>query len=187
MNKSFLNIGISLICTTAFFSFNLPEGWLVAGSKPDFYEMGIAPGQGRDGKNAATIKSIVKKTTDFGTLMQNFSPKDYLGKKIKLSAYAKSENIIGWAGFWMRVDQKNVQEPLSFDNMFNRHIKGTTEWTKYEIVLDVPETASNIAYGCLLNGTGQIWFDDFSFEIVGDAAKVTHTMLLKPINTGFED
>jgi hypothetical protein len=187
MKKSILNTGFSLLLATTLFSFNIPEGWMIAGSKPAFYEMGIAPGQGRDGKNAATIKAIVKRTSEFGTLMQNFLPDSYIGKKIKLTAYAKSENIKGWAGFWMRVDQHNTDKSLPFDNMFNRPIKGTTEWTKYEIVLDVPEKASNIAYGCLLSGSGQIWFDDFSFEVVGEASKPTHTIQTKPLNTGFED
>jgi hypothetical protein len=57
--------------------------------------------------------------------------------------------------------------------MGDRPIKGTTSWTKYDIVLDVPDNASQIAYGALLEGTGQIWFDNIAIEIVDDSVPTT--------------
>jgi hypothetical protein len=50
--------------------------------------------------------------------------------------------------------------------MSTRPIKGTTGWTKYQIVLDVPESSIDIAFGTLLDGEGEIWCDTFSFEVV---------------------
>lgn len=43
-------------------------------------------------------------------------------------------------GLWFRVDG-TTGKSLSFDNMQDRAVKGTTEWARYEIVLDVPEGA----------------------------------------------
>src|ERR1044071_5428324 len=146
--------------TVTLFSFDLPTGWFKAGSEPKSYDMGIDKGAGRDGKNAATIKSTSKKISGFGTLMQQSLPDKYLGKRVRMSGYMKSKDVNSWAGFWFRVDQANSQESLSFDNMQSRAIKGTTDWKKYEIVLDVPTKASNLAYGALVDGTGQIWFCD---------------------------
>lgn len=174
--------GLALLC----FSFTVPAGWFTAGSEPAKYEMGLAPGAGRDGKQAASIRSRADKIKGFGTLMQNIEPGIYAGKKVKLSAYAKTENVTGWAGFWMRVDQAASDRTLGFDNMQDRPIKGNTDWTRYEITLSVPRNASNIAYGCLLSGTGQVWFDDFSFEILGDAGK-SDRYLQAPANLNFED
>jgi hypothetical protein len=53
------------------------------------------------------------------------------------------------AGLWMRVDYYDVV--LAFDNMQNRGVK-TKDWAKYEIVLFVPEEATSISYGTLLDG-----------------------------------
>jgi len=159
------------------FDFPMPFGWFAAGSDPKSYDMGTDQGAGQDGKNAATIKSIDKEIKGFGTLMQQCMPGKYLGKRVKMTGYMKTADVQSWAGFWLRVDQKGSQQPLSFDNMYNgksnRSITGTTSWTKYEIVLDVPAEASNIAYGALLNGTGQIWFDNLSFEIVDNSVPTT--------------
>jgi hypothetical protein len=171
--KSILNYVLLIGTTIALLSFDLPAGWFAAGSKPKSYEMGIDKGAGQDGKNAATIKSIEKMIKGFGTLMQQKKPDNYLGKRIKMTGFMKSENVANWAGLWFRVDQAGSQQSLSFDNMGDRPIKGTTSWTKYEIVLDIPENASQIAYGALLDGTGQIWFDNIAIEIVNDSVPKT--------------
>ena len=173
MTKSILKSVLLLLTTVALLSFDLPTGWFAAGSKPKSYEMGIDKGAGKDGKNAATIKSIDKKIEGFGTLMQQSKPDKYLGKRIRMTGFVKSENVSTWAGLWFRVDQAGSQQSLSFDNMGDRPIKGTTGWTKYEIVLDVPSNASLIAYGALMDGTGQIWFDNITIEIVDDNVPTT--------------
>ena len=151
----------------------LPKYWFKAGSDPDKYEMGIAKGAGQNGVNAATIKSIDKNISGFGTLMQNIDPAKFAGKHVRLSGFMKSENVNEWAGFWMRIDQKNSNQYLSFDNMQERPVTGKTDWKKYEIVLNVPDKATSIAFGALLGGTGQIWISDLKFEEVDNSVKLT--------------
>lgn len=163
-------------CSAVALSFDLPAGWFKAGSHPNSYEMGVDKGAGHNGKNAATIRSIDAKIDGFGTLMQNSTPTDYLGKRVRMTAFVKTKDLSEWAGIWFRIDQKN-STPLGFDNMLNgktdRSIKGTTDWKKYDIVLNVPPNASNIAYGALLVGTGQLWFDNVAFKVVGKQVPTT--------------
>ncbi|MBC7863888.1 MAG: hypothetical protein IAF38_13010 [Bacteroidia bacterium] len=195
MTKKILKNVLLVAATLTLFSFGfaIPEGWFPAGSLPASYDMGVEKASGQDGKNAATIKSTKKKIEGFGTLMQNCLPDKFIGKRVRLSGYMKSKDVESWAGFWMRVDQEGTQHSLSFDNMHDRAIKGTTEWKKYEIVLDVPAKASNIAYGALLNGTGQIWFDKLNFEVVDSYLPTTGKGLSnavinkEPVNLDFEE
>ncbi len=172
-NKSLFTGLLLVMVTVALVSFDLPKGWIVAGDSPTKYDMGIDKGAGQGGKNAATIKSIDKKISGFGTLMQECKADKYLGKKIKMTGMVKSSNVTDWAGLWLRVDQAGSQIPLAFDNMQDRAIKGTTDWKKYEIVLDVPANASILAYGTLLAGTGQVWFNNITFEVVDASTKTT--------------
>jgi hypothetical protein len=113
-----------VVLAIPFLSFDMPKDWFKAGSKPKSYEMGIALGEGMDGKDCATIKSnsTKRKIDGFGTLMQQCKPTKFLGKRIKMTAYVKSENVKKWAGLWLRVDQANSQTSLSFDNMGDRPI-----------------------------------------------------------------
>lgn len=147
--------------------------WFKAGSDPGNYKMGVDSSIQHDGKKAMTIKSIDPEIQDFGTYMQNFKADQYLGKRVRMTGYMKSNDVANWAGFWLRVDQADPKQVLSFDNMQDRAIKGTTDWKKYEIILDVPGNASNIAFGALLAGTGQIWFDNLNFEIVDSSVPTT--------------
>ncbi len=71
---------------------------------------------------------------------------------------------------------------LAFDNMKDRPIKGTTEWRKYEVVLDVPEEAEDIFFGFLLHGTGRAWVDDITFDVVGRDVATTDLRLEPQIN-----
>jgi hypothetical protein len=188
--KLILLTGLILIC----FSFEIPKGWFVSGNSPNSYEMGIDVGTGQTGGNAATIKSVKKKISGFGTLMQQIKPDKFLGQRIKMTGFVKSENVKNFAGLWLRVDRG--AKPVSFDNMQQRPIKGTTEWKQYEIVLDVPKDATGISFGALLTGTGQIWFDNLTFEIVDDSVKPTSSInskessfntLREPENLEFEE
>ncbi len=187
--KLFMLAGIAATAI-ALQSYDLPKDWFKAGSQPGKYEMGIDPGKGHDGKNCATIKSTSSKIRGFGTLMQTSLPDKYLGKRVRMSGYMKAENVDKWAGFWLRVDKKDNDKSSAFDNMSDRPVKGTTDWKKYEIVLDVSLNAKDIAYGCLLAGTGQVWFDDIQFEVVGKDVPVTGTGIIKsveePSNLNFE-
>jgi hypothetical protein len=147
--------------------------WFKTGSAPKQYENFIDSINQHDGKNVMTLKSVEASIDGFGTLMQNMKPGKYLDKRVRMTGYLKSKDVTDWAGFWFRVDQADSQQPLPFDNMQNRQIKGTTDWKKYEIVLDVPGSASNIAFGALLSGTGQIWIENVNFEIVDNSVPTT--------------
>ncbi|MEO5644072.1 MAG: hypothetical protein ABIQ40_14435 [Bacteroidia bacterium] len=192
MKKLLLKSTVFVLTMTALVSFDRAHGWFAAGSKPKSYEMGIEKGSGQDGKNAATIKSKDRHIKGFGTYMQMSKPDKFLGKRVRMSGYVKSQNVKAWAGLWFRVDKANSNVSLAFDNMSRRAIKGTTEWTKYEIVLNVPSNASALAYGALLNGTGQIWFDQVNFEVVDSTFATTggeksETLLQEvPSNLDFE-
>lgn len=177
MKTTLIKLTFIVLAVFGLLSFDLPTGWFPAGSEPKSYDMGVDNGAGQDGKNTATIKSNKSKIKGFGTLMQNCLPNKYWGKRVRMSGYMKTADVAEWAGFWLRVDEAGSKKFLAFDNMHDgkteRSVKGTTEWTKYDIVLNVPRNASNLAYGALLCGTGQIWFDNLSFEEVDDTVPTT--------------
>ena len=181
----------------------LPAGWKVRGPRvavrPDalgvFTDYDIA----RSGRSAS-ILSVDATHEDWGTLMQSIFADDYRGKRVRFSAWVKSFRVGTWAGLWVRVDTETL-EGVAYDDMEGRAIEGTSEWTRYEVVVDVDEYAYAINIGVLLYGTGQVWIDDGSFEIVDDSVPVTdqfpmgskHTYALpkrlfnEPVNLNFDE
>ena len=141
-----------------------PKGWILAGSKPKEYDTGV------DSDSHAYLKAT-KPVDGFGTLMQSFEAGGYLGKRIRFTGLVKAQNVQDWAGLWMRVDKGT--QPVAFDNMQDRPIKGTSDWQSYDVVLDVPQEATGIAFGVLLSSSGTVWLDGLKFEIVSKDVPVT--------------
>lgn len=152
---------------------SFPGGWHKAGSHPHSYNMGIDDKGSAAGGPCSAIFSVEEVGHGFGTLM-TYLPKaeSYRGKRIRLSGYMRTENVKDWAGFWLRVDMPD-NSTGEFDNMSNRAVKGTTDWQKYEVVLNVDPSATAIAYGVLMTEVGKVWFDRVSIEIVGDEVAST--------------
>jgi len=167
----------------------VPRGWFLAGSKPSEFEAGVDPGQAYQGHRSAYLKSKQLSVDGFGTLMQQFTAEQYLGKRVRLSGVVKSQEVAEWAGLWLRVDKG--KEMVAFDNMQDRAIKGRTDWRRYEVVLDVPKDASGIALGILLTGTGEVWLNGARFEVVGPDVAVTGSSNAKtpdkPVNLDFDE
>jgi hypothetical protein len=169
-------------------------GWFPAGSHPKEYKMEIQSEVHHSGSKAAMMKYTAStEPSGFGTYMQSHRPGAWLGKKIKMTGWIKTENVDGWCGMWGRIDG-DKSETIDFDNMEDRSIKGTTDWTKYEVILNVQKDAKAVAYGVLLAGKGTVYFDDISFDILGDAVPgESHQKKLekeypdKPANLNFED
>lgn len=167
-----------------------PEGWFVAGSAPKDYEFGTDSSARPEGGKAAYIKSITSNSSGFGTLMQNVSPESYAGSRVRLSALMRTKDA-SRGQMWLRIDGAD-QKILGFDNMDSRPVSGTTDWRMYEIVLDVPAAAKNIAFGFFLVGTGTVWADDFALEVVDRTVPLTASgppeaaLPKSPTNSNFE-
>ncbi len=152
----------------------VPKGWVARGSNPENYDMRADLTVRHGGKASGHIKSKASATAEgFGTMMQEIKADSYRGKRIRLSGFVKGDGVENWAGLWTRVDGEQGDH-LSFDNMMNRPIKGTTDWKKYEVVLDVPASSRNIAFGVLLGGKGQVWMDGLQLEVVGQDVSSTN-------------
>jgi hypothetical protein len=92
-----------------------------------------------------------------------------------MTAYVRSRGVENSAGLWMRVEGSDGKGNYSVSsNLMRTPIKGTTDWKRCEVVLDVPkEGAAAIYFGVMLAGKGQVWADDFKFEAVGKEVRTT--------------
>jgi hypothetical protein len=184
-----LQVALLLTICTATLHAAAPTGWYVAGNKPTEYESGIDPLAAHNSLPSAYLKSKQPDVRGFGTLMQDFRADRYLGKRVRFSAFVKTDDAKNWAGLWMRVDEGSKQ--LAFDNMHDRPIRGTSTWQKYEIVLDVPQDATGIFFGVLLSGSGTVWINHAKFDVVGPTVLPTNGDVIQrpeePTNLDFEN
>jgi hypothetical protein len=149
-----------------------PFGWFLAGTHPQEYTATLDTKIRHSGSRSCCVSCKVKKASGWTTLMQNMGTAPYLGKRLRMSYWVRAEDV-GYVSGWMRVDGASKGDMVSFDNMCNRKLEGTHEWTKQEIVLDVAEETRNIGFGVIFSGEGKMWADDFSFEVVDRSVPTT--------------
>ncbi len=139
----------------------VPKGWDTFGDSDDYIQS-IDKDIFKSGSRSASIE-FKGQNTGFKAWSYTI-PVKHQGKKITLRGYLKTEDVSdGWAGLWMRIDPD-----ISFDNMKNKGITGTTDWQQYEITLDLKSAgAKNIVVGGLLVGKGKMWVDNLELLIDG--------------------
>jgi len=91
----------------------------------------------------------------------------YLGHTVRMSVWAKSEDIFPRAGLDFQpkdLNGKRLKTLRSTDR-----ILGTTDWREYSIICDIPEETTDFQTAVFMYGDGKLWVDtnSFKWEIVG--------------------
>jgi hypothetical protein len=170
-----------------------PQGWNKNGNKPEAYTVGVDSNQMWNGLPSAYAKSGDAAADAFGGMMQTISADDFLGKRVRLSGWMKTEDANDGGGhLWLRVDGQQQGKILEFDNMNNRAPKGTTGWQQYSVVLDVAPDARALAYGFFVQGKGQVWVNNSKLEVIErdvpstSMLKATQALPKQPANPTFQ-
>jgi C-terminal processing protease CtpA/Prc len=116
-----------------------------------------------------SLDGVDPQAKPFGSYGGHFDVTPYLGKTIRVRGYLSTDNVQGGAGFWLRVDGPSTQ----LDNMQDRWLHGTTNWTPFTIVLHVPLDATRIVGGILMAGTGKVRASDLHIDVVPDSTTTT--------------
>jgi hypothetical protein len=140
------------------------KGWVVTEETLQDYEVGVEGKVVHSGSASVFAKSKMGSNPPRAiVLRQSISADLYRGQRVRLSGWLCGKNVEDWAGLWLRIDGENGHR-ISMDNMKNRPFKGTADWRRYEMTLEVPENAVAISFGMVLAGKGQIWADDLKIE-----------------------
>jgi hypothetical protein len=139
------------------------KGWFLSGDTPDEYNVGEDKKVVYKNVSSGFIRSKRNHAKGFGTLMQQVDITRHTGKKLRLSAAVKTEDVKNWAGLWVRIDDADRQI-LWFDNMQDRPIKGTINWKKFKTSFTVPKESTTLSFGVLLVGAGSVWINNVSFD-----------------------
>ena len=96
-------------------------------------------------------------------------PIDFGGKSIELRGAVRMEDVVGYAGLWMRTD--SLTSPLEFDSMHRHNLGGTRPWSEYRIQVHLTPDARKLVFGAILSGTGTVWVDDLKLFVDGIAIR----------------
>jgi hypothetical protein len=125
----------------------------------------------RSGVTSVRIQSCEYAADAYTVLRQQFLADAFRGRRVRLVAYLRVADVSRWVGLRMRIAGSAAH--MVIDNMKDRSLRGTGDWQRCEIVLDVPRDATLIAIGAIFLGQGTLWADDFEFAVVGDEVPTT--------------
>jgi hypothetical protein len=170
--------------------------WFLSGLSPASYSINFD--KSRFCKKSPSLHAVFTGSNgfsrDFGTYMTTMDAAGWEEKRIRLSGYIKTSNVLEHAACWMRIDRSDGSSS-AFDNMADRSASGTTGWRKFAIVLDAASNSGRINFGLILKGEGEVWASDLVLEAVDRNMPVTDLWSLGtnrytsgglPRNLGFE-
>jgi hypothetical protein len=151
-----------------------PPHWFISGQESaqaiKEYSGAIDHTNAYEGSASGQLKSTSDAAHN-GTLMQVSSAAAYRGKSLKMRAFLRSNEVAQRAGLWIRADDINGAA-VAFRNCFSPRapqsfVEGNTAWKEVEISIDIPDSAVALSYGVQMAGTGAVWIDNVSIDVIG--------------------
>lgn len=115
---------------------------------------------------------------------ERFLAEDYRGQRIRMNAYAKAEDV-KHALFHLNVHGQSIEPDRTSKIQYTTDtsrvpIEGTSDWTRYELVINVPKDAISIYPSFSMQGQGKVWLDGIQFETVDTSVPLTGTRITPP-------
>lgn len=180
-----------------------PAAWLLDGGDPDRYRLRLDRETPRTGEASLRLEARGnRRDREWAVAVQMLDATAYRGRSLRLAGWLRTEDV-GSGHLWMRIDGIIDGEAalIAIDNMEERFLEDTNDWTELEIVLEVPPESVTILYGVMITGDGTVWADDLSLgeapagaeptaetmnEVLGGLYDRPMGMLPAPLNLDFE-
>jgi hypothetical protein len=135
------------------------DSWRVRGGATDT----SVRSEGNTSLRLASTGSQLPPGTVTAIASQTVSRDAFVGDRIRLAADIRTDSIDpGYAGIWLRIE--GPQGFLHIDDMRNKPVSGTQDWSRHEIQLAVPPETTGVMFGAHISGNGTAWFDDLTIE-----------------------
>ena len=154
----------------------VPTGWSAAADDPKSYRVGVDRQVQYQGKPSVFLGALVPEPNGVVALTQQFDAKQYQGKRVRLSAVLRAENVVQAALSLRQTSGAEISGDVS-------SLSGSHSWKLYAVVIDVPESANTLSFSVRLKGTGKVWSSNFDFHEVAKSVPLTERQA--PLNLSF--
>lgn len=138
-------------------------------SAPTDFDVALDTVVRHGGSTSVHFRATGAEPEGFAVIAQRVRADEFRGHRVRLAAWLRAVAVGGGGGtLWIRVDGPG--RVLGFANLGDRVVQGTRDWTRVDVVVDVPDSAIGVSFGALLAGPGDLWADDIAFEVAGPIA-----------------
>jgi hypothetical protein len=164
-----------------------PAPWFVTGSAQADYALQPVSDVVHGGKRALHLFPKTAVPPGYGVALQHVSPKPWLGKRLRISAFIQTDNVVARGDFWARAQGADSPPDGPGLSWATTALRPTSAWARYELVLDIPLTAVALQFGAGIQGPGRLWIDDVTIETVSLTTPLAPELPTTPRNASFED
>lgn len=139
--------------------------------------------------SSISFAQVKKISRDWTSFTQSIKIETEHSTKFKIEGLIKvdTEDSMGVAGFWARVDNKDGESGF-FDNMMDRPAK-VNEWTSYSIEGEIDENSKTLNFGGLCLSNGKFYFDEIQLSIqnkegIYEPISLTNASFETPVQDG---
>jgi len=118
------------------------------------------------GKTSASIQASKATREGKFTLSQSINAKAYVGKRLRVAAYVKTEGLIVGGTFWADALPEDSPNDRNGPGSDRTRLAPTSDWRRYDCYVDVAKGSATLDVGISIQGSGQLWLDDVSLEVV---------------------
>lgn len=154
-NSSFENHGVNP---------KLPANWGLMEKKT--YSVALDSAEKRSGKLSVKISGTDSLAGDFQGISQLVNLQTDKMKRVGLSVYIRTAEVRGYVATWCQIWNRKLNKMVGFENIVYQQprITGTGNWTKYTLSLMLDRGVDQLVFGGYLQGSGSVYFDDFTIE-----------------------
>ncbi len=161
--------------------------WFVTGSAQSDYALRQVSDVVHGGKRALHLSPKAAVPDGYGVALQHVTSKPWLGKRVRISAFIQTENVVARGDFWARAQGADSPPDGPGLSWATTALKPTSAWARYVLVLDIPMSAVALQFGAGIQGPGQLWIDDVTLEPVSRSTPRAPELPTAPRNASFED
>lgn len=136
------------------------QRWHLRETRPNTYRMTVIGGS-NDVSSIVSIRADTAPANVYGQAEYGVPIHSLAAQRISIAADVRPERVRDRAVVWLRADRNG--EPLVTEYA-QIPARGTSDWQRQETGLVVPESASSVAYGVLLQGPGEVSIRHLTIE-----------------------
>lgn len=144
---------------------SLPNNWTMFYAAPN-YKCETTTEVKHSGKRSLLIEQTGDADSKTFASVKLTIPARFSGKEIEFKSWLKFEDVTGFVGLVIRVDNA-LPQYVEFKTLQGQKISGTEDWKQYSIKAKIPIDAQNIYVASILGGPGKLWVDDGEILVDG--------------------
>ena len=139
-------------------------GWSIQGHAQDDYAAEADGSVMRDGHATVRFHPTREAGGGYATYMTTLDAAPFRGRRAHAIVWIRTEGVTARGDVWLRV--QGIDSPADGPGMATSltRLAPNADFTRYELLADVPEDAASVQLGLGLAGPGMLWMDGVRVE-----------------------